>query len=147
MAARKAAAKATPERNDRRGSKKGQKGSGQQPFEATDEQRSKVKMLVAVGTPQEIIAQMLGFSVDTLTRHFRHELDIGKAEANARIAGVLFNKAMKGDTTAAIFWMKTQGRWSEKVDMQHSGPDGGAIPIGVTLDDVMKARKGIVDEC
>lgn len=145
MAAKKAATKATPERKDRRGSKKGQ--FGQPAFVATDAQRQKVKTLVAVGTTYELIAEMLGISWDTLTRHFPNELKIGKAEANARVAGVLFKKAMQGDTTAAIFWMKTQGKWSEKVEMQHSGPDGGAIPVGLTIDDVLRARKDIVDEC
>jgi hypothetical protein len=33
----------------------------------------------------------------------------------------LFNKIMNGDTSAAIFWAKTQMGWKEKSEIEHSG--------------------------
>jgi hypothetical protein len=37
----------------------------------------------------------------------------GKAKANSKIGRGLFQKAMDGDTSALIFWAKTQMRWRE----------------------------------
>jgi hypothetical protein len=37
----------------------------------------------------------------------------------------LFQKATGGDTTAMIWWSKTQMRWSERIEL--TGADGGAI--------------------
>jgi hypothetical protein len=49
----------------------------------------------------------------TLAKHCREELDIGKAETIAKVAGSLVKKALNGDTTSAIFYLKTQAGWKE----------------------------------
>jgi len=85
-------------------------------FEATDAQRQKVRSLSACGVPQMDIAKMLGISDRTLRTHFRHELDVAEAEANAKVAGKLFQNAMDGNLGAQIFWLKTRGRWRERDD-------------------------------
>jgi hypothetical protein len=66
-----------------------------------------------------------GISVDTLRAHFETELKSGKAKANGQIAQTLFQKAMGGDTTAQIWWTKSQMRWSERHEI--TGADGGPI--------------------
>jgi hypothetical protein len=55
-----------------------------------------------------------GISDITLRKHYRAELDEGKARANLAIGGKLFAKAMEGDgdTACLIWWSKTQLRWS-----------------------------------
>ena len=55
--------------------------------------RNEVYELSKVGTRYEDIATVLGFSEDTLTKYYREELDKGRIESNAIIAGTLFEKA------------------------------------------------------
>jgi len=62
-------------------------------------------------------------------------LSIGKAEASAKVAGTLFNKAQSGDTTAMIWWTKAQMRWSETVKQELTGKDGGDIMVHINSQD------------
>ena len=83
-------------------------------FKPTTDQRRIVKSMAAYGIPQPGIATILGLrSVKTLRRHFRQELDRGAIEANTQVAQSLFKMATSGKVAAAIFWMKTRGRWRE----------------------------------
>ena len=99
--------------------------------EPTDAQRQLVQLHTTVGTTQAVIADILGIDLKTLRKHYRAELDQAKSKANATIGGALFNKAKGGDTAAMIFWMKTQAGWRERQEIEHSGPDGGAIPVEI----------------
>ena len=77
--------------------------------EPTDETRARVRSLVAVGVPQDDVAKILGVSAPTLRKHYREQLNVAKAEANAKVAGALFRIATTPGTqqvTAAIFWLK-----------------------------------------
>ena len=79
-------------------------------IEVTDKDRMIVKTLGRAGVPQQIISDLVcgGISLNTLKKHFRSELTVGKAFANYIVASALFNKAMAGDTACLIFWAKTQ---------------------------------------
>jgi hypothetical protein len=79
----------------------------------TDEMRETVSMHATVGTRQDVIADLLDIDPKTLRKHYRRELDLATAQANASIGGELFNKAKSGDTTAMIFWMKTRAGWKD----------------------------------
>ena len=105
------------------------------PFIATADERRQVETLSGWGIPYEQIAIMIrnGISCDTLTRHFPNELVSGKAKANAQVARTLFQKAIGGDTAAAIWWSKTQLRWAETQKHELSGRDGAPIEVS-TLD-------------
>jgi hypothetical protein len=94
-----------------------------QPTEAT---RQTVSLHATVGTRQDVIAEILGISTDSLQRHYRAELDTSREKANASVGGALFKKAMGGDTTAMIFWLKTRARWRETLDI--SNEDGSLKP-------------------
>ena len=69
-----------------------------------------------LGLPHESIAHLVGNGISdiTLRKHYRAELDEGKARANLAIGGKLFAKAMDGDgdTACLIWWSKCQMRWS-----------------------------------
>ena len=41
----------------------------------------------------------------------------------------LFQKAVNGDTGAAIWWSKTQLRWAETQKHEHTGADGAPIEL------------------
>jgi predicted transcriptional regulator len=90
----------------------------------TKAQRDTVTLHAMVGTPQEDIARVLGISDRTLRKHYRDELDLSLAKANATIGGSLFNKAKGGDTSAQMFWLKTRAGFREK---QEEKPQGESL--------------------
>ena len=90
----------------------------------TDEQRRLVESTSGLGLPHESIAALVGIDDKTLRKHYRKELDEGKAKANSQIAKTLYSKALAGDTTALIWWTKSQMRWSETVKQELTGADG-----------------------
>jgi hypothetical protein len=98
----------------------------------TDAQRHTVRLHATVGTDQPTIARVIGIDPKTMRKHYRDELDISKAKANATVGGALFNKAKGGDTAAMIFWMKTQAGWREKTDINHTSDDGSMSPRDMT---------------
>jgi DNA-binding XRE family transcriptional regulator len=90
-------------------------------------------MHTMVGTTQADVAQILGIDEKTLRKHYRGELDLSKAKANATIGGALFNKAKGGDTTAMIFWMKTQAGWREKQELEVTGDIGRVERVEISI--------------
>lgn len=85
-----------------------------QRHQPTDELRARAESFAAVGVPQHTIAQLMGITTKTLLKYYAREIDLGKVRANAAVAGVLYRQAMKGNTTAAIFWMKAQAGWRDR---------------------------------
>lgn len=114
--------------------------SGMPPHEPTRATRDLVQLHTMVGTTQETIASIIGIDPKTLRKHYRDELDQSKAKANATIGGALFNKARSGDTTAMIFWMKTQAGWKETNVNEITNPDGSLTP-SASADAVLAAIK------
>ena len=76
--------------------------------------------MAAYGTPEVDIDKVLAIDPKTLRKHYREELDTGQIKANSRVAESLYRKAL-GDgsqsVTAAIFWLKTRGRWKETINI------------------------------
>ena len=91
-------------------------GAGRPAFEPTNAEKKQVEALSGYGIPIEQIAVLVrdGIDADTLRKYFITELQSGKAKANAQVGKTLFNKVLAGDTTAAIWWSKTQMNWKEK---------------------------------
>ena len=87
---------------------------GRPPFKPTDEQREQVKAMSSHGVPHRQQAPLIGCSSPkTLRKHFREELNIGKIQANAKVAGALYQSALEGNVKAQSFWLKTVGGWQE----------------------------------
>ena len=104
--------------------------------EPTEKTREIVKRSSGLGLPQEQICALVGhIDPKTLRKHYEIELALGKAEASAKIADTLFNKAQAGDTTAMIWWTKAQMKWSETQKQEISGADGGALTIQLLSQD------------
>jgi len=83
-------------------------------FVPTPELREMVRSHAAVGTPQKVIARLLKVrSPKTIRKYFRDELDLGQAEANASVAGELYNNARRGDTNAQKFWLLYRAGWGK----------------------------------
>lgn len=108
-------------------------GAGRKPFVPTLEERAEVEKLAGIGLPLEHIAVLVrnGISIPTLREKFERELIAGKAKANSAIGQTLWAKAMAGDTTAAIWWSKSQMQWSETQKL--ANPDGSALLAGIKV--------------
>jgi hypothetical protein len=104
-------------------------GAGRPAFKPTDAERKQVEALSGYGLPIDQIGSLVrdGIHIDTLRAHFSSELQSGKAKANAQVGKTLFSKVMAGDTTAAIWWSKTQMRWAETQKHELTGADGAAL--------------------
>jgi hypothetical protein len=95
----------------------------------TAETRKLVESSSGLGLPHESIGVLIGVDDKTLRKHYRHELDMGKAKANGQIAKTLYSKATAGDTTALIWWTKTQMKWAETQKHELTGAEGGDLVI------------------
>lgn len=100
----------------------------------TDVTKAQVETAAGLGLPHEQIGALLGISDVTLRKYYKMELAVGKAKASAKVAQSLFNKAVKGDTTAGIWWTKAQMGWSEKLGIEHTGADGTPLGIKVVFE-------------
>jgi len=81
-----------------------------------------------------MIARVIGIDKKTLRLHYRDELDLSMAKANATIGGALFNKAKGGDTASMTFWLKTRARWRETADVNHVSEDGSMTPTRIVIE-------------
>ena len=91
---------------------------GRPPFKPTDKQREQVIALSSNGLPHIQISRIIGCAPKTLRKHFREELNIGKIQANAKVAGALYHSALNGNVKAQTFWLKTVSGWQEKGEVE-----------------------------
>lgn len=101
----------------------------------TDDSKKLVRSLSAVGIRYVDIAQKLDITDDTLVKHYKKELEDGRIDANAAIGQTLFNQAKDGNTSAAIFWLKTRAGWKETSTLELTGNEGGAIQVITGIND------------
>jgi hypothetical protein len=116
-------------------------GAGRPAFEPTPAERKQVEALSGYGLPIDQIAVLVrdGIHIDTLRAHFATELVSGKAKANGQVGKTLFQKVMAGDTTAAIWWSKTQMRWAETQKHEVTGADGAPLEFREIKRVIVKA--------
>jgi hypothetical protein len=108
------------------------------PHKPTEGTRAQVEALAGyLGLPQSEVAACLGITEKTLRKHYRAELAHATVRANATVAHALFQKAVNGDTTAMIFWLKARAKWSEKAV---ESDDDAPPPVRVEVS-VVDARK------
>ena len=101
----------------------------------SEEDRAQVRTHAAMGTPHEVIGELLDYSPKTLRKYFRRELTLSKHQANAEMAGYLFKlfkNGKEGNVIAQKFWLATQAGWKETSVHEMGGIDGGPIPIVIT---------------
>jgi hypothetical protein len=103
---------------------------GRAAFRPNEQQRQHVRRLKFVDKyTNETIAAILGISEPTLRKHFAWELEHSNAELLADVAGVLHDRAMKGDVTACIFILKTRAGWRETDRREITGADGAPLKM------------------
>jgi len=91
----------------------------------TEKERAQVEALAAY-LSQEQIADYLGIGKTTWYSILERDPDVserykrGKAKAIGHVAQGLLKKARDGDTTSAIFYLKTQAGWRETTNIDHT---------------------------
>lgn len=78
------------------------------------------------GLTNEQIASNMGIAVSTLwewrkkSSEISSALKIGKDEADLQVENALYKEALKGNTTAIIFWLKNRkpSEWRDKVQQE-----------------------------
>jgi len=115
-----------------------QPSGGRPPFEPTAEQRAEVSALVAFGVPQKEIAPYIGVALETFRKHFKEELETGKTRFIRKLGMRAYNLAMQeSDLNVAAnmtkFFLARQAGWTEKQQVEHSGPEGGPIQTSGVL--------------
>jgi len=103
--------------------------------------------LAAFGLRQSDICQVSGISEPTLVKHYANELATGKLRANVKVAQTLYKKAIAGDTTSAIFWLKCRAGWKDAQRLEMTGKDGGPIEsVSMTKDEFAQIAARIAAE-
>ncbi len=99
----------------------------------TDASRKQVEALASFGVGHDDIARIVGIGDATLRKHYAEVLATAAVKANSMVAQSLFTRATKGDgassVSAAIFWLKTRGRWREHDVHEVTGLNGGPIQV------------------
>ena len=95
-------------------------------IEISDEQIRQAEILAGYGLTQNQIADVLGISRRTFSRkqdepRVLAALEKGRALAQRQVGKSIYEKALKGDMTAAIWWEKTRAGRSERVITRHEG--------------------------
>ena len=96
---------------------------GRPRMELTDEQMAEVETLAAVLNVAQMadyfgIGRTTFFSILNRDAEVSERYKRGRARAVGSIAQSLVTKARAGDTTAMIFFLKTQGGWRETVEVE-----------------------------
>lgn len=137
--------------DDRRGAPPGR--MGQPPFIPTDEQRAQVRAYAKTFpvNGEHYIAALMGFSRDTLRRHFADDMLLGRAEMLAAVGAQVVNRSMnadnetvKGDLDAQKFILARLGGWTTKVEVgDKPGQPFGAPAVDLSrLSDADLAEYG-----
>lgn len=116
-----------------------------------------VANMVFCGQTQDTICRVLKMGMDTLYKHYKHELETGQYAMVQKIAGSLAQRALAGSDTAAIFLLKTRGagKFTERQNVELSGSVevthkaelvsqlAGMITQGITIDaEPVEQKKG-----
>lgn len=105
----------------------------------THEEKIQVEALAAFLTKEQI-GDYLGVCRQTMTALIKRDPDVqmrinrGRSKAISKVAQGLLQKALSGDTTCAIFYLKTQAGWRETNRMEVSDPDGVMKPVKIVIE-------------
>lgn len=111
---------------------------GRPPKVLSNEQVIQVEALAATLSTEQI-ADYFGIDKGTFYNMMDRQPEIyqrykkGKSQAVGSVAKSLLSQALAGNTTAIIFYLKTQGMWKETQGIEHSNPDGSLRPTVIEL--------------
>ncbi|OOF39887.1 LuxR family transcriptional regulator [Rodentibacter rarus] len=112
-----------------------------------------VEALAANGLTMQQIADSLGISRTTLqmrkaeNEQFEQAIKRGKAKGIAIVTNKLMGQIKSGNTTAMIFFLKSQAGWKETQITEHAGINGAPIEIKqMNKEDYAEVRRQMLKE-
>ena len=106
---------------------------GRLPIEVTDDHILQIGKLAGYGMTEASIAWVIGMCPKTFSTKKKDDeriataLEKGKSDAETLIGEALYQKAIKGDLGAIVWWEKTRANRYERSRQEHTGKDGGPI--------------------
>lgn len=105
-------------------------GAGRPTYKASDADRYTVQVLRACGITHETIAKCLGVALGTLSKHYKSELESAGEAVIAKVAEGVVRRALNGDNTCSIFFLKTRAGWRDAPQrVEHTGENGKPINL------------------
>jgi len=103
--------------------------AGGRPTKYHKDMPEQARKLCLLGATNEQLAAAFEVSIESIQGWLRNKPEFlqavkdGRENADGQIAGALYQKAMGGDTTAMIFWLKNRraANWREKHEVDHTG--------------------------
>ena len=97
---------------------------------------TELEKLYGMQCTDEEVAAFLGISTRTLARRKQVKknaevIDRAKAKGRVSVRRFLFRQAANGNIAAAIFLAKNVLGYKDVVSNEHSGPEGGPVPLSV----------------
>jgi len=130
--------KKTPKKAKPKADQKSARGRGR-PTDYKAEYDDQAKGFCLLGATNDKLAELFEVSVSSIEYWIRNipsfsrSVKEGREVADTAVAQSLYGKAMSGDVTACIFWLKNRKpeNWREKQEHTLSNPDGGPIALTV----------------
>jgi hypothetical protein len=86
-----------------------------------DDLAEKIKLMVAIGIPQDQICGILKMSKQTLSITYRDAIEFGAGTANTVVGGKIFEAAKRGESWACTLWAARRMGWKETSDVNLNG--------------------------
>ncbi len=109
---------------------------------------SEVERLGGLGLTLDEVGYVLGVTTQTIHNwkknpKFFDALKKGRAQADSRIKQSLYQRALEGDVTAQIFWLKNRDpkNWGDKRQLDISSDDSSEVVIKVVKTESQGAKK------
>lgn len=119
--------------------------NGRKVFKPTDDERKTVSLMASVGIPHAGIALCIreeGIAQKTLIKHFSQELKTAAIQANTKIGGTIYQSAISGNMSAAIWWSRARMGWSEKKEVDVNVNSGVLVsPANMTPEEWINKQK------
>ena len=104
--------------------KKPSKKIGRPKFVVTKDMCERAEAYASQGLTSEQIALALGIGLSTLYdkqsefKEFAEAIKRGKGRGIQRVTNKLYEKALEGDNTAMIFYLKNRAGWQDKIEKE-----------------------------